>query len=232
MPGGVPLAPARAVAGLGAAHLVARPFDRAHRHPGGLHAARSEVAHDLGIAHRHRACHGPAQVTREQLAQVELVGHRLDGAVQRGADDLGAQRVAAVVDMGGAQKGAHVAVEFAQLGFGFVGDELRDAVGHHALLDLLIVHQAERLPVGGTQRAARRAARCQVAGDLVAQRVAKGGMKDGNVAHQVNPGQQHQVALDDASARLGHRAEHVGHAIGDGSGGRLDLAHRRVECGL
>ena len=66
----------------------------------------------------------------------------LDRAVQRGADRLGPKRVAVLVGAADAQQRAHVGGQVAQFPFAFVRDRLADAVGEHALLDLVVLDQA------------------------------------------------------------------------------------------
>ena len=142
------------VARIDAMQLIARAVDGAHRQPDRPHAALLQAAQDLAVAGRHRLRHHLAHVARQQLAAVGVVGHRFDRAVQRRAEHIGAQRVALLVGAAGPHHRAHVGGEIAQLPFAFVRDHLAEAVVVHPLLDLAVVDQAERLPVGRWQAGA------------------------------------------------------------------------------
>jgi hypothetical protein len=97
---------------------------------------------------RHRVRDRLPELAREDAAALALARDRHDAAVQRRADDLGAQRIPLVVGPPEIEQRAHVGGELAQLVLALVRDHLAEADEVHLLLDLLLVDQAERLPVG------------------------------------------------------------------------------------
>ena len=113
-----------------------------------LDPGAAQIGHDVGIGLAHRLGQGMAQFGAQHLAHIGSVGHRLDGAHHRLADQLGAQGVALVLGLRQAQQAADVAVQLADLPLTGMGDFQRKAVASDAQLDLVVVDQFQRVPVG------------------------------------------------------------------------------------
>ena len=101
-----------------------------------------------------------------------------------------------------------------------------------ALVDFFIFNQAQRLPVGGGERALRCGSRRQLLVHALAQHFLEDTVKCRHVALQVLLSDQYLVTFGDASGRSGHGAQDFGHALSDRRGGHLDLIHCRFESGL
>jgi hypothetical protein len=137
-------------------------------------------------------------------------GDGLDAAVQRGADDLGAQGIPLVVGAAEVEERAHVRGELAQLPLALVRDHLAEAHEVHLLLDLGLVDEAERLPVGRLELALGVDARRELLGDLLAQRFAERVLVGAEVAAQLLLGEHELVALGDLDRGLRLRVQHLG----------------------
>ena len=122
--------------------------DRAHRQVGRPHRAPLQVGDDLAVARRHPVRHRLAELAREDLLRVGLLGDLLDRLVQRQAEHRAAQGIRRRIGPAVAQQPAHVAVELAQLGLAAMPDQLADPLERDLLLDLAFVDEADRLPVG------------------------------------------------------------------------------------
>ena len=220
-----------AVPGVVAGQLVAGSLDGPDAQLHRLDAAQLKRPQNFGVAVRHRFGHREAEAARQHLAGVGVIGHGLDAAVQGGTEDVGAQRVAVLVGAIGAGHGAHERGEVAQLPLARVRDGLPDAVVVHPLLDLTVVDEAERLPVGRCLLAPDIGAQHQVLADLLAERFVERPAEEVEVATQFVLGQSDRVACRRMGRRAGRRSQAVAKPRRHRRGGRPDLVHRRLEGG-
>ncbi len=220
------------VAGIGAAHLVARTFDRAHRQGHRPNATLLEHLQDVLVALRHRMGHRGAELAREQASALALARDRFDAAVQRRADDLGPDRVALVVGPADAEERAGVRRELAQLPLALVRDQLAEAHEVHLLLDLLLADEAEGLPVGRLELSLVVDARLELLGDLLSQRFEERVLERAEVPAQFLLRDDDLVALRDLGRVLGQDREVLGHVRRRRRRRRADQTHGRVERGL
>ncbi len=208
------------------------PVAGAQVHAGSLHAARLQVAQDLGVASLHGFRQRHAHLAGEQPARFSVLGHRFDGAVGGQTDRLGPQRVAVLVAADRVEQAGHVRRHFTQFPFAVLADLRSDAVGVHALLDFVVVDQAEGLPVCRFQPPAAVGARRKVLADAIAQLVSEHQMEVGHVAAQVELRRQQRVALARLRDRKRQRAQQIRDAVRHRRDGRVDQADSRIECDL
>ena len=136
---------ARLIAGQG----VAGTFDGLHREADGVDIAALQVLNDRRVALGHRLAHRVTHLARQQLASFGIGSHGQQAAADRAAEHVCAQRVALLVGAADAEYSAHVGRHLAKFPFAGVRDLLADAVGQHALIELMVFHERQRLPVGG-----------------------------------------------------------------------------------
>ena len=217
------------IARIEARDLVARAFHGAHLQAHRLDAAPLQPDDDLRIALGHRLCHRLAEVAGEDAARIGIVGNRLDSPVERGAEDVAAQRVAVFVGAAAAGDRSHVRGQVAQLPFAFVRDQLADALVVHALLDLAVVDQAERLPVGRGGLGLGLETRFELVPDLVLQRVVERALEAAEVAAQIllRGKDRHPFG-----AAAGRRRELLAHASRHRGDGGPELDHGRFHRSL
>ena len=221
----------RRIGRVDARQLVARAVELPHRQHHRLHAAVLQPAQDLRVALGHRLGHCGTELAGQQLARVGLLRYRFDRTVQRGAEQLGAQRVAVFVGAAGLQQRTHVGGQLAQLGVAGVRYLLADAVGVHPFFDRVVVDQAEGLPIGSSERAFAIFTRRQLVLNAPRELVGEHLVKHADVAAQIELSRDHQIALGDPAARLRHQAEAFRHAAGHRRQRGPDQVDCRVERG-
>ena len=122
-----------------------------HGAPGAIgrtHATALKIGNDLPVAPWHRSGQGLADFAKEELLSRRVFCYLLDGLVQRGAEDLGAQRIPVRVGPAMTKQRAHVARQLAQLGGAMGGEPLADALERNAFFDLTFVDQTDRCRAG------------------------------------------------------------------------------------
>ena len=153
---------------------VARTVHGADRQAEGFDAAALQVEHDVGVAGRHGLCSGLPQLAGEQLSGIGHIGRGFDRPVEGAAQHLGTQRVAVVVGPNVAQQCAGVGGHFAHDRVALVRNHLADTVSVQATFDLVVLHEAQGLPIGRRESAGCAVARGRLEAHLVAQCAGKG----------------------------------------------------------
>jgi hypothetical protein len=202
------------------------------------HARVAEVADGGRVGHRQQGGQRARELGQQLLAGVLALGDGVDGADHGVTHQLGAERIALLLALGGGalarlaaaaglgQHGGHVGIELAQLPLAGAGDLHGKAVGGDLRLDLLVLDQAQRIPAGGLggQRLQRCvvAPRTQLPKHALVERVVEGQREDGRLAVELELCGQQAVALENAGGRQRGQAQALDRALAGFAGRELE----------
>ena len=141
--------PVGSLFGLGGQCPMRRVFPRIgapHCHANGPYAGVAHVRHDVCVGLAHRLGQRAPDLSDQHLADFRPIRNGLDRADHGLADNLGSQRVAAMIGRAQLQQRPHVGIQFADFPFTGVRDFQRKPVRADVVLDLVVIDQGQGFP--------------------------------------------------------------------------------------